>query len=64
MKSGISSETQKHDLEKAMEWHSDLVGKIEVIEITPPDSKYMERLEMLKAMDCDNDPTATTHLHQ
>ena len=30
----------------------------------PPLSKEEKRMEMLKAMDADNDPTATTHLHQ
>jgi hypothetical protein len=30
---------------------------------SPDQSQYEERLEMLKAMDADNDPTATTHLH-
>jgi len=37
----------------------DLLAK----EPAPPLSQYEERLEMLKAMDADNDPTATTHLH-
>ena len=30
---------------------------------SPDQSQYEQRLEMLKAMDADNDPTATTHLH-
>lgn len=33
-------------------------------QLPPPLSVKEERLEMLKAMDADNDPTATTHLHQ
>jgi hypothetical protein len=28
-----------------------------------PNTKEENRLEMLQAMDADNDPTATTHLH-
>jgi len=30
---------------------------------SPDQSQYEKRLEMLQAMDADNDPTATTHLH-